>query len=91
MEQRRPYRRISGSDQRVRTLDGTRKQHTSGWTLGTGVEYVLATHVTLKGEYLFVDLGDVTVATPAQGGWWPTATRFSEQEHILRMGLNYKF
>jgi hypothetical protein len=47
--------------------------------------------VTLKGEYLFVDLGDVTVATPAQGGWWPTATRFSEQEHILRMGLNYKF
>jgi outer membrane immunogenic protein len=63
----------------------------TGWTLGTGLEYVLATHVTLKGEYLFVDLGDVTVPTPAQGGWWPTATRFSEQEHVLRMGLNYKF
>jgi outer membrane immunogenic protein len=63
----------------------------TGWTLGTGLEYVLATHVTVKGEYLFVDLGDVTVPTPGQGGWWPTATRFSEQEHVLRMGLNYKF
>jgi len=63
----------------------------TGWTLGTGVEYAIAAHVTLKGEYLFVDLGDVTVPTPAQGGWWPTTTRFSEQEHILRMGLNYKF
>ena len=63
----------------------------TGWTLGTGVEYVLTTHLTFKGEYLFVDLGSVTVPTPAVGGWWATATRFSEQEHVLRAALNYKF
>ena len=63
----------------------------TGWTLGTGVEYVLTTHLTLKGEYLFVDLGDATVATPGVGGWWPTTTRLTEEEHILRAGLNYKF
>jgi outer membrane immunogenic protein len=63
----------------------------AGWTLGTGVEYVLASHLTVKGEYLFVDLGSVTVTTPATGGWWATATQFAEQEHILRAGLNYKF
>jgi len=62
-----------------------------GWTVGAGVEYVLAEHLTLKGEYLFVDLGDTAVATPSVGGWWPTTTRFSEQEHVLRLGLNYKF
>ena len=62
-----------------------------GWTLGTGVEYVLTAHLTFKGEYLFVDLGSVTVPTPAVGGWWATATRFSEEEHILRTALNYKF
>jgi outer membrane immunogenic protein len=63
----------------------------TGWTFGTGVEYVLASHLTFKGEYLFVDFGGVTLATPALGGWWATGTRFAEQEHILRAGLNYKF
>jgi outer membrane immunogenic protein len=62
-----------------------------GWTIGTGVEYVLAEHLTLKGEYLFVDFGDTSITTPSVGGWWPTTTRFSEQEHVLRLGLNYKF
>lgn len=63
----------------------------TGWTLGTGVEYVLASHLTFKGEYLFVDFGSVNVATPTVGGWWATGTRFADQEHILRAGLNYKF
>jgi outer membrane immunogenic protein len=63
----------------------------AGWTLGTGVEYVLASHLTFKGEYLFVDLGNVTVTTPAAGGWFATATQFAEREHILHAGLNYKF
>jgi outer membrane immunogenic protein len=62
-----------------------------GWTTGVGVEYALTTHWSFKGEYLFVDLGEVNVATPAAGGWWPTATTFAEQEHILRAALNYRF
>ena len=63
----------------------------TGWTLGTGVEYALTSHLSFKGEYLFIDLGSVTVPTPATGGWWATSTRFSEEEHILRVGLNYRF
>jgi outer membrane immunogenic protein len=63
----------------------------TGWTAGTGVEYVLTPHLTFKGEYLFVDLGNTTVATPATGGWWPTTTPFRERQHMLRVGLNYKF
>ena len=62
-----------------------------GWTTGVGVEYALTTHWTFKGEYLFVDLGSATVTTPATGGWWPTTTNFSEQEHLLRAALNYRF
>ena len=62
-----------------------------GWTTGVGVEYALTTRWSFKGEYLFVDLGEVNVATAAVGGWWPTGTSFSEQEHVLRAGLNYRF
>jgi outer membrane immunogenic protein len=63
----------------------------AGWTLGAGLEYALASHLTFKGEYLFIDLGSVTLPTPASGGWFATTTRFAEQEHILRAGLNYRF
>jgi len=63
----------------------------AGWTLGTGVEYALSDHVTFKGEYLFVDFGEATVTTPAVGGWFATTTRFSQEEHVLRVGLNYRF
>jgi outer membrane immunogenic protein len=63
----------------------------TGWALGAGLEYVLTAHQTFKGEYLFVDLGSVTVPTQSVGGWWATVTRFCEEEHILRAALDYKF
>jgi outer membrane immunogenic protein len=63
----------------------------TGWTVGTGLEYELASHLSFKGEFLFVDLGSESLSTPAAGGWFATSTRFSEQEHILRAGLNYRF
>jgi len=62
-----------------------------GWTTGVGVEYALTTHWTFRGEYLFVDLGEVNVATTATGGWWPTSTTLAEQQHLLRAALNYRF
>ena len=62
-----------------------------GWTTGVGVEYALTTHWTFRGEYLFVDLGEVNVATAATGGWWPTNTTLAEQQHLLRAALNYRF
>src|SRR5262245_1360738 len=62
-----------------------------GWTTGVGVDYALTTHWTFRGEYLFVDLGEVNVATAGTGGWWSTNTTFSEQQHLLRAALSYRF
>ena len=31
-----------------------------GWTAGAGVEYAVTQNFTVKAEYLYVDLGDVT-------------------------------
>ena len=64
-----------------------------GWTAGAGAEYGIGLW-SLKGEYLFYDLGHETLS--AQGflaGGVPTTTyfqpEFETQGHIARIGLNY--
>jgi outer membrane immunogenic protein len=74
----------------------------TGWTVGGGVEAKLMGNWTMKGEYLYVDLGTVTDSfnttflTSTFGGQVGTtaATRTISSEitdHIFRVGLNYKF
>jgi outer membrane immunogenic protein len=68
-----------------------------GWTLGAGVEAKLNPNWSVKAEYLYIDLGDVTasfptVSTGAATG--VTATRTVSTDitaQIVRLGLNYKF
>ena len=53
-----------------------------GWTVGGGVEYAFSPSLSLKGEYLYVDLGDVS----------PTALHNVDfTTHIVRAGLNWRF
>jgi outer membrane immunogenic protein len=65
----------------------------SGWTLGGGVETLLAPNWSAKLEYLYVDLGSVTnvFATAAAGGLGSFTANESVSEHIIRVGVNYKF
>jgi outer membrane immunogenic protein len=53
-----------------------------GWTVGGGVEYGITPNLSLKAEYLYVDLGDNTV-TPLHTVDFNT--------HIVRAGLNLRF
>jgi outer membrane immunogenic protein len=57
-----------------------------GWTAGAGLEAALYSNWSIKAEYLYVRLDDVTV--PSNTGT-PTTTKFGE--NIARVGLNYKF
>jgi outer membrane immunogenic protein len=57
----------------------------TGYTLGGGIEWAFAPNWSLKSEYLFVDLGDQTLSSPA--GTYTTETDF----HTARAGLNYRF
>src|SRR5262245_12688310 len=65
-----------------------------GWTAGAGVEYLLARNWSIKGEYLYVDLGRVNVLSdsdtfPGFGLTVNTSSRLTL--HTARVGLNYKF
>ena len=64
----------------------------TGWTVGAGAEAMLAPNWSVKAEYLYVDLGRTSLATPAftvPAIVFTTSTQFHEQ--IARVGLNYHF
>jgi outer membrane immunogenic protein len=56
----------------------------TGWTIGGGLEVKLDRNWSLKGEYLYVDVGD---SFNLGGGERATL----EDLHIVRGGINYKF
>ncbi len=61
----------------------------AGWTAGAGVEFALNNNWSVKGEYLYTDLGTKTwnynlaLATVGVSG--------STAAHALKMGVNYRF
>jgi outer membrane immunogenic protein len=57
----------------------------TGYTVGGGIEWAFAPNWSLKSEYLYIDLGDQTLSSPA--GTYTTETDF----HTARVGLNYRF
>jgi outer membrane immunogenic protein len=73
-----------------------------GWTIGAGAEGKLSFNPawSVKGEWLYVDLGNNTdvFSTVFQPGGTPGAgiaatrtDRSSNREHVFRLGLNYQF
>lgn len=66
-------------------LDGN---HSSGWTVGGGVEYMFAPNWSVKGEYMYYDFGSSRFVVPA-----PLAPfgSFTTEDHTLKLGVNYRF
>ena len=56
-----------------------------GWTVGGGLEAKATDNISIKAEYLYVDLGTQTYS--GLGGGMDATQRFS----VIRAGLNYKF
>jgi outer membrane immunogenic protein len=73
---------------------GSSSQIKAGFAVGAGVEYAVANNVTLRGEYLYYDLGSDTVnvaVIPGSGGAGTGYnSHYDDTGHILRVGLNYK-
>ena len=68
-----------------------------GWTAGGGAEYALTRQWSFKAEYLYLDFGNWSYASPltapaaalGAGYTWQTSVR--EREHLVRIGINYRF
>ncbi len=62
--------------------------HRDGYTVGAGAEYMFAPNWSAKLEYMYYNFGTttVTVAPAAAIG-----SRFSDDEHVLKVGVNYRF
>jgi outer membrane immunogenic protein len=64
-----------------------------GWTVGAGIEGMIAPNWTARLEYLYVDLGTVSGAFTAPIAGTTLTSNFSSRitDNILRVGINYKF
>ena len=73
-----------------------------GWTIGAGAEYAVTNNITIKGEYLYADLGSRNMTASgnantvtffnAAGLAVPYATaHVNYNASIFRAGINYKF
>ena len=60
------------------------------YVFGVGLEYALSDHWFAKAEYLYADLGRIDQFFLNGGGQGYTSSQFN-QNHIFRMGLDYKF
>ncbi len=71
---------------------GSQSKTRVGWTIGAGTEYAFANNWSAKLEYLYVDLGDhsYTYGNQLFPGYTYT-TDLETREHVVRLGINYKF
>ncbi len=63
----------------------------AGWTLGAGLEYALSNNWSLKGEYLYYNLGESKLV--ASEFLLPSAATYNVKRdgHVFRLGVNYRF
>lgn len=62
-----------------------------GWSVGGGIETVLAQQVSAKVEYLHLDLGSLDASSAGPFGTEPIITRTRFTDNIVHAGLNFKF
>ncbi len=71
----------------------TASKNLNGWTIGFGAEYAFSPCFSIKGEYLFVNLGSFktnSVATPLFAGFTEKRS-ICVLEDVIRFGINYRF
>jgi outer membrane immunogenic protein len=66
----------------------TSGNHKDGYTVGGGLEYMFAPNWSAKAEYQYYNFGNTTfTAGPAP----IVGARFRDDEHTVKVGINYRF
>lgn len=73
------------------TVSASNSSFRNGWTIGGGFETALEDAWTLKVEYLYFDLGSVSLTTPAGSGIGANTWNVDTDGSLVRAGLNYRF
>lgn len=63
----------------------------AGWTLGAGAEFAVTDNWSIKGEYLYADLGSKGVTYTDAATLLPATVNLKTADHIARVGVNYRF
>ncbi len=74
------------------SVSGSNSDTRWGWAVGAGAEYAFTNNLSLKGEYLYVNLDSKHYGVTAAG--FPDVAYRAKDEsafHVLRAGLNYRF
>ena len=67
---------------------GLSGDQSNGWTVGAGLEYMLTQNWSAKIEYQYYNFGNTTFTSgPAE----IVGSRFHNDEHTVKAGLNYRF
>ena len=62
--------------------------HTNGYTVGAGLEYMFAPNWSAKAEYQYYNFGSTTITSgPAD----VVGVRGRDDEHTVKVGVNYRF
>ena len=73
---------------------GSGSQTRLGWSAGAGAEWMVTNNISLKAEYLFVDLGRTSVTTTDPLGVFPGAFfayNFKNEFNMVRAGVDWHF
>jgi outer membrane immunogenic protein len=62
--------------------------HSNGYTVGAGVEYMFVPNWSVKGEYMYYNFGSSRFATPVALAPFGS---FTTEDHTLKLGVNYRF
>lgn len=66
-----------------------------GWTAGMGLEYRIAPHWSVKGEYLYYDLGKRSLVSsfgfPTPSSGYQSQFDFATRGSLARIGINYRW
>jgi len=62
----------------------------AGWTVGAGAEFAVTNNWSIKGEYLYADLGSKGIGYTS-GALLPVVVNEKTADHVARVGANYRF
>jgi outer membrane immunogenic protein len=62
--------------------------HSNGYTVGAGVEYMFVPNWSVKGEYMYYNFGSSRFVTPVALAPFGS---FTTEDHTLKLGVNYRF